>query len=271
MMIRLLAVSGMLAITFVADAKAQGWRGIIPLHASCEDVKRILNVATCEPNTIELDDANVFISFSDGPCRSEWNVPVGTVLSLDVTPKKMLKLADLNIALDEYSKEVDGQVSFTVNFTNQKDGISIAAFEDGRIRHIFYGPSSKDEQLRCGPVRAEGSNAGGHGSVKFDEYDLKSIKEASPRLDQFATTLAGWMGARGYIIVYPGSSVTLAQAELHAVRAKTYLVKNRGIGSDRIVTLIGGFREDPSVELYITVKNGNPPIPSPPGHQGELQ
>lgn len=263
MMIRLLAVSGMLAITFVATGKAQGWRGIVPLHASCEDVKRILNVAKCEPNTIELDEAKVFISFSDGTCRSEWNVPVGTVLSLDVTPKRMLKLSDLNVALNEYSKEVDRQVPFTSTFTNQREGISIAAFEDGRIRHIFYGPSSKDEHMRCGPVRADGSNAAGHGSVKFDEYDLKNLKEASPRLDQFATTLAGWVGARGYIIVYPGGSITLKKAELHAVQAKRYLVKNRRIDSDRIVTLIGGLREDPSVELYITVKNGDPPIPSP--------
>ena len=269
-MIRLLAFSGLLAITLVTSAKAQGWRGIVPLRASCEDVKRILNVAACDTNTIELDDAKVFINFSDGTCRSEWNVPVGTVLSLDVTPKKMLKLTDLNLALNEYSKEVDRQVPFTVYFTNLKDGISIAAFEDGRIRHVTYGPSFMDEHLRCRPVTTDDRNAAGHGSVKFDEYDLRSLKEASPRLDQFATTLKGWMGARGYIIVYPGSRVTLAQAELHAVKAKTYLVKKRAIGSDRIVTIIGGFREDPSVELYITVKNGNPPIPSPPSRQGEL-
>src|SRR5262249_15758061 len=102
-------------------------------------------------------------------------------------------------------------------------------------------------------------------------YDLKSLKETIPRLDQFATTLAGWVGARGYIIVYPGGSVTLPQAELHAEQAKTYLIKKRAIGNDRIITLIGGLREEPSVELFITVKNGNPPTPRPPSHQGELQ
>jgi hypothetical protein len=193
------------------------------------------------------------------------------VLSLDVTPKKMLKLADLNIDLTNYSKEVDRHVPSTVYFKNEQVGISIAAFEDGRIRHIFYGPSSKDEHLRCVPVTADGSNAAGHGSVKFDEYDLKNLKEASPRLDQFATSLAGWVGARGYIIVYPGGSITLKKAELHAVQAKRYLVKNRRIDSDRIVTLIGGLREDPSVELYITVKNGDPPIPSPPSRQDEIR
>lgn len=267
MMIKRLAVSCMLAITFVATAKAQGWRGIVPLHTSCEDVKHILNVATCEPVTIEVEEAKVFISFSDGTCHSEWNVPPGTVLSVDVTPKKLLKPADLNIDLTKYSKEVDRHVPSTVHFKNEEAGISVVAFEDGRIRHVFYGPSSKDDHLRCNPVPAVRSNAD-HGSVKFDEYDLKSFREAGPRLDQFATTLAGWAGARGYIIVYPGGRITLRQAELHGVQAKRYLVKKRAIGSDRIVTVIGGFREEASVELFITAKNGNPPIPSPPGGQG---
>jgi len=265
-MTRLLAVSGMIAITFVSTAQGQGWRGIVPLHASCEDVKRILKVGTCEPVTLELEDVKVFVSFSDGTCRSGWNVSIGTVLSLDVTPKKRLTLADLHLDLTKYAKEADPQVPAILHFKNEEAGVSIAAFEDGRIRHIFYGPSSSEDHLRCGPVETNSGNSD-HGSVKFDEYDLDTLKTAIPRLDQFATTLAGWAGARGYIIVYPGGSATLRQAELHAMQAKTYLGKKPGIDRDRIVTVIGGFREEPSVELFITVKNGNPPIPSPPSRK----
>ena len=242
--------------------QGQGWRGIVPLHSTCEDVKRVFSTTTCESTLIDLEDASVFITFSDGTCRSEWEVPRGTVISLDVRPKNRLRVEDLHLDLTKYTRTSDQQVQGTLNLDNKDEGISIAAFEDGRIRHIFYGPTLKESFKRCDSRPLESKGAG-HGSVKFDAYRLGSFSDNTSRLDKFATTLAGWDGSSGYIIVYPGEGSGIQDAQIYANQAKKYLLEKRGIIKNQIITIIGGFREEPSVELFITVKGGDPPTPSP--------
>jgi hypothetical protein len=219
-----------------------------------------LNLVKCEPSTIELDDATVFINVSTGACTSDWNVPTGTVLTLDVQPKKYLRLSDLKIDETKYSRRGNPQVQNTVRLDNPDEGVSIDLFEDGRIRHIFYGPSLRDEHLRC-RSRLDFVNSGS-GSMKMDQYGFIPFEEEKSRLDEFATTLSGWDGARGYIIVYPGRATTLSQAQTRANRARSYVMRKKGL-RNRIFTIFGGGREESSVELYITVKNGSPPFVSP--------
>ena len=54
----------MLLASFEASF-GQGWRGIIPLHSTCDDVKRVLDVDKCEyPNsTYQLENETVTIRF----------------------------------------------------------------------------------------------------------------------------------------------------------------------------------------------------------------
>jgi hypothetical protein len=61
------------------------WRGIVPLHSTCEDVKRLLGHASCKADSYDLENESVFILFSEKPCDGDsirWNVPAGTVLSI---------------------------------------------------------------------------------------------------------------------------------------------------------------------------------------------
>jgi hypothetical protein len=249
-----------LILVVLSDAKGQGWRGIVPLHSTCDDAKSILHLTKCEPSTVELEEATIFVNVSGGPCTSDWNVRAGTILTLDVQPKKYLRLSDLAIDETKYSRREDLHVQNSVRLENPEEGISIDMFEDGRIRHIFYGPSSRDQHLRC-RSRAESSNRD-TGSLKVDQYGFIGFEEERHRLDEFATTLSGWDGARGYIIVYPGRTTTLRQAQARASRAQSYLRRKKGL-RNQIVTIIGGGREEPGVELFITVKNGSPPVVSP--------
>src|SRR5215204_2373239 len=249
-----------LIVVILRDAKGQGWRGIVPLHSTCDDARRILHLTKCEPSTVELEDATIFVNVSAGPCTSDWNVPTGTILTLDVQPKKYPRLSDLNIDETKYSRREDLHVQSSVRLDNPEEGISVDMFEDGRVRHIFYGPSSRDEHLRCHP-RTDFSN-NGTGSMKIDQYGFIAFEEERSRLDEFATTLSGWAGARGYIIVYPGRTTTLRQAQVRASRAQSYLRRKKGL-RNRIVTIIASGREEPGVELFITVKNGSPPVVSP--------
>ena len=38
----LVVISAMMLFGVAGTAKAQGWRGIVPLHSSCDDAKKIL-------------------------------------------------------------------------------------------------------------------------------------------------------------------------------------------------------------------------------------
>ena len=257
-----LKIGIVLLFCLIGSCQGQGWRGIVPLHSTCEDVKRVFNTTTCESALIDSEDASVFVTFSDGTCRSEWDVPRGTVISLDVRPKNRLTVEDLHLDLTKYTRTADQQVQGILYLNNKDEGISISAFEDGRVRHVFYGPTLKESFKRCDsrPVESAGT---GHGSVKFDAYRFGRFSDNTSRLDKFATTLAGWDGSSGYIIVYPGEGVGIHDVQMYADQAKKYLIEKRGIINDRIISIIGGLRDEPSVELFITVKDGDPPTPSP--------
>ena len=55
----------------------------------------------------------------------------------------------------------------------------------------------------------------------------------------------------------------LDDAQKRASRSQMYLVNNKRVDAGRIVTLVGGDREEAAVELFIVVKNGTPPEPIP--------
>jgi hypothetical protein len=245
-------------------ALAQGWQGIVPLHASCEDVKQTLGIAGCQNTTYDLKEAMVSIAFSDGTCLSGWKVPAGTVLTLDIHPKRAPKFADLKVNETRYQKVADPHTKNVVYYKSKEDGISIAVFADETVAYIFYGPSSKDNYLRCQAESANLARSGeGHGSIKFDEYGVIDFKDEQERLDAFAIELRSWAGTQGYIIAYGGRHSRAKEAQTRASRAKDYLLKKRRIDKSRIVTVDGGYREESTIELYIRVKDGDPPVAFP--------
>jgi hypothetical protein len=77
-----------ISILLAAGGGTRGWRGLVPLHSNCEDAKRILGIGDCRSTTVDLEDVTVAVAFSDGTCELGWRVPAGTIMSLDVHPKK---------------------------------------------------------------------------------------------------------------------------------------------------------------------------------------
>ena len=64
-------------------------------------------------------------------------------------------------------------------------------------------------------------------------------------------------------MVPPTATYLLEEAKKRASSSQMYLVNNRRVDMGRVVTLIGGNREEPAVELFIVVKDGTPPEPIP--------
>jgi hypothetical protein len=102
---------------------------------------------------------------------------------------------------------------------------------------------------------------------KFDEFGDINCEDEYARLDNFAIQLQNTPSAQGYIIFYGGRRFRgrlprVGEAAARAGRLKPYLVNRRGIPTDRVVVINGGYQESFVVELWIVPPGAEPPKPS---------
>jgi hypothetical protein len=248
----------LIVLAAAANVQAQGWRGIVPLHSSCDDVKQKLGIAECRNRTYDTPDSKVSILFSDGTCSSGWNVPTGTVITLDVHPKASQRFSDLALDPSNYRAIREGHLQQVVRYENKDQSMSITVSNGGLVMSYFYGPSSKDDSLKCSSERPSST-----GSFKFDEYGNMSRRAEQRRLTRFAYQLKTTSKSiLGYILVYPGRNASLKDAHERGMRAKAYLV-SQGVEASRLFVVDGGLRETLTVELFVTIKDTIPPTPRP--------
>lgn len=134
-------------------APHRGWRGIVPLHSTCEDVKKALKVDKCSLPMSEynLPDFRVVVFFSeDDRCKDArgWRVPRGTVTSLVVSPAKEMCPSELGVNISSYKKLPDRDVVGMEGYDNDKEGITVNLF-NGFVQDIIFYPPTAEESLRC--------------------------------------------------------------------------------------------------------------------------
>lgn len=96
---------------------------------------------------------------------------------------------------------------------------------------------------------------------KFDEFPNISRNDEKARLDNYGIELQNDPTATAYIIVYPGRSGRQGDVQRHTTRLVDYLVNSRIIDARRIVTLVGGTRDELMVELWTCQQGATPPNP----------
>jgi hypothetical protein len=98
-------------------------------------------------------------------------------------------------------------------------------------------------------------------SRKFDEFADINRNDEKARLDNYAVELQNDPKATAYVVVYPGHSGKVNDAQKRAARIVDYLVNSRVIDAQRIITLIGGAKEGLMVDLWIVPQGATPPTP----------
>ena len=98
---------------------------------------------------------------------------------------------------------------------------------------------------------------------KLDEYGKLMPKDEEARLDNFMIELMSDPAAQAHIISYNASTSRPGDAQKAADRAKDYLIRKRGLDPSRVVTVTGGSREKPTVELWIVPAGAALPKPTP--------
>ncbi len=104
---------------------------------------------------------------------------------------------------------------------------------------------------------------------KFDEFGDIKCEDEYARLDNFAVQLQQEPQAKGVIIFYGGRHFRgrlpkRGEAAARAARLKPYLVRRRGIPTDQVILINGGYAEEWRAELWIVPPGANMPTPFTP-------
>jgi hypothetical protein len=147
--------------------QAKDWRGIIPLHSTREDVRKILGkpLSTSAKKHVEryrINDEFVFVEYAFGPCDligDNWgvfNVPEWTVHLIRV------EFVDHGIPLDKIgTPHVDTlervpSSSGDIDYYDREQGLAYTV-RKGDVIGMDYAPSSAENHLRCQSKRSSHS------------------------------------------------------------------------------------------------------------------
>jgi hypothetical protein len=259
-----LLISICLALTFAVPLSARGWRGIIPLHSTRNDVESLLGKPlTDRDHLYETEDHFVSVDYAKRPCEgwpSGWNVTTNTVLSISVRPTRDLKFADLHIDESKFSKAFDD--TFTTYYANRREGVQYSVSSEGTVNSIKYFPSSDDVNLRCKCFPAEDGSM--ERTISFDQFGNVSRDSLFARLDNYAIQLtnspADW---KGYVILYSPLSAGRTSVTAYRERVSNWLFVKRQLDPRRLTVVDGGHRENFAGELFLLAAGVEPPWPLP--------
>jgi hypothetical protein len=96
---------------------------------------------------------------------------------------------------------------------------------------------------------------------KFDEFPDISRNDEKARLDNYGVELQNDPTSTAYVVVHPGRSSKPGDVQKHITRVVDYLVNSRGIDARRLVTQVGGARDELMVELWTCPQGATPPRP----------
>lgn len=85
----------------------------------------------------------------------------------------------------------------------------------------------------------------------LDKYGNLLWEDEKARLDNFAAHLMQEPKFYGYILVQAGRRACRGEAQAHAIRAKNYLMRVRGIAWDRVAWKDVGYGAEKMVTLYL--------------------
>ena len=86
---------------------------------------------------------------------------------------------------------------------------------------------------------------------KIDEYGRTNWEDEAARLDNFAINLMKEPDLVGYIFVINGRDLCPGEAAARGMRAKSYLVDQRGVPANRVIWKEDGYAESLTTVLHL--------------------
>lgn len=154
-MMRTAVVLALSVLVFWPQNQSNGWRGIVPLKSTREDVERLLGKLPDDDKCRCLylkEEISVFVVYARGePCvDSSWRVPRDTVIEFTVWEKtRKLTVADLGIDTSKFERFEDRELPGFYVLSSKELGIEYEVAAHGIVGGITYFPSVKDHHLSC--------------------------------------------------------------------------------------------------------------------------
>jgi hypothetical protein len=103
---------------------------------------------------------------------------------------------------------------------------------------------------------------------KFDEFKDVNCEDEMARLDNFTINLQNTPASKGVIVFYGGRRFggrlpRRGDAAARAARLKTYLTQRRGIPTEQVIVINGGYREEWMAELWMVPQGADLPVGRP--------
>jgi hypothetical protein len=209
-------------------ATAKEWRGIVPLKSTRADVERLLGAPKHTSDFVayySFPKEIVVFEYQARTCKEDifglgWNVPIGTVVNIGVIPKGTHRRHEYPLASDS---KIDDNGGGFISFSDVSAGLDVETYKD-RVTLVEYYPEAAQNQLRCPKIQ----NCCVDIFPRFDAYERISFKDEKARLDNFVYQIKSVAG-RGTIEIRGPSKRAREERMKAAARAKTYLVKQRGL------------------------------------------
>lgn len=151
------AVCITLLMLLAATTVAKSWHGIVPLHSTRAEVRRLLGKPLIADGHIELfenEAGHVQVMYARKPCEmglpadwGNWNVQPDTVVNVTITLNSILRLRELKIRNLKKLKWYTDKSGATY-YHDAVRGIEYQV-EGHLVTAITYGPGAADKQLRC--------------------------------------------------------------------------------------------------------------------------
>lgn len=154
-----------------------------------------------------------------------------------------------------------GTLSITVDTTGVGLPAVSATLEVGGVSAVC------DKEASCATAVPQPINC----HLPFDTYGRVSRESEEARLDNYAIALLNEPPALGYVFCYGGRRGPRGEAQARCRRAKDYLVGVRELDAARLVTVDGGYREDPTVQLWVVPAGASPPAATPTVDPAEVE
>jgi len=134
------------------------WRGIRPLYSTKSDVNTLLGPpknSVAQTFIYETGSERVDVIYASGDCKlryETWNVPSGTVVSIEVIPKSTMLVRDLLLDKVKYKRQQGIHPANVADYKNLEDGIVVHTVVNNgceEVISIIYGPARQDANKKC--------------------------------------------------------------------------------------------------------------------------
>lgn len=152
----LFTASCFLMLCVGARAQEKGWRGIVPLRSTREDVERLLGPSSDRGYgvTYILKDQSVFFEYSScHRCDDKencFNVPEYTVIRIAVSLVVKPRISNLGVDKKKFKKERNPNLPDYWYYTNAEEGIVYEVLNDDLVMSTTFQAALEDyKSLKC--------------------------------------------------------------------------------------------------------------------------